>query len=391
MHPRVTASLPGWRHLHYDNDPIVKASAIEQHSFKDKCVIACVNAEELKHVKAWILARGVQIPLTIVTLTKDGTKTVQVHGPAGSIPHKAEIETIGDGAPQPLKLPTQFNDDTPAESNDVATDTVLCRLTLAKEFSRDSLFRDAVANPQFLPALLLGDARKLVLQTRGALAYNTEVTCLVKVSQSNLSALLAVQLPSGAFLSPHRSNSIPQWIPRDKDQSAASYYTKVHTLAFPSNARVIYRPSATASLGIVSDKSATGTVPPRWFATGVPPLWGEDDLMQWAKDRGFREAGAARRHGRKSWFFRAHPPDGVELSQCAFSFASGVSVSLAKSQGNQKHASAKAAPRTTWGAHCPKLVSSEPAGSGEHSSQPPEPAATQMDVDDANATGGRGR
>ena len=364
--------------------PIIKASATEQHSFADKCVIACVSHEEYKHVKEWLQATGVQTPLTIVTLSKDGKDTVQVHGPAGSVPHKADIETVGADAPLPIKLPTQFKDDAPAAPSTGPSDTILCRLTLAKEFCRDSLFREATANPQFLPAMLLRDLRKMVLQTRGALAYNTEVTCLIRVSQRNLATLLQAQLPTGAFLSKHGTTSIPQWIPREKGQNAASYYTKAHTLAFPSNARVIYRPSSFACLGIISDKSAAGTVPPRWFLTGAPPIWGEDELAQWAKDRGFLDVGAVRRHGRRTWFFRAHPPEGVDLSQCAYSFASGVSVSMAKSQNNQKHSSPKAAPRTTWGARCPKHHPTEPNSQDESA----EPATTVMDVDAEESQGG---
>ena len=99
---------------------------------------------------------------------------------------------------------------------------MLCRLTLANEFCNDRLYIEAAKKPHFLPALLLGDARKHVLQTRGAMTYASEITCLVKTSKANLDSFLSVELPVGAFLAQHRTETVPQWIPREKDVTSAS-------------------------------------------------------------------------------------------------------------------------------------------------------------------------
>ena len=80
------------------------------------------------------------------------------------------------------------------------SDVCLCRLTLAKEFSPAPLFVKASASPHLLPALLLDEHRKHVLQTRGAVGlYPTEVTCLIIIRNSKVETLLAVSMPAGGF------------------------------------------------------------------------------------------------------------------------------------------------------------------------------------------------
>ena len=100
------------------------------------------------------------------------TRTVRVHGPVGSKPHPAVLDTVGDAPPKQVELPKGLTDDD-AVANVAASDSdvCLCRLTLAKEFSPAPLFVKASASPHLLPALLLDEHRKHVLQTRGAVAY----------------------------------------------------------------------------------------------------------------------------------------------------------------------------------------------------------------------------
>ena len=142
----------------------------------------------------------------------------------------------------------------------------------------------------------------------------------IRVPTAKVDALLKAHLPSGGFMSKHRSGDIPQWITCDKAESCDDYFNKAVGLAKKANARLVYRPSSTAPLGLVGCKVTQGTLAPRWFLAGAPPLWGEDSLVAWATERGFTEVSAVRRHSKKAWFFRARLPDGLTVGLLLLGF-----------------------------------------------------------------------
>ena len=104
-----------------------------------------------------------------------------------------------------------------------------------------------------------------------------------------------------------------------------------HLLTSPQEAkgRLVYRPGCTAALGIVGGSMSSAALAPRWFVTGVPPLWSEDDFRAWASERGFLDVSAIKRQGRKAWFMLARPPPSLSVdSGVTMAFASGISVNL---------------------------------------------------------------
>ena len=68
--------------------PVIKASNVEKHDFDKPCVIACCGENDRARTLSWIRARGVTASVTIAILCSDkttsNTRTVLVHGPAGS-------------------------------------------------------------------------------------------------------------------------------------------------------------------------------------------------------------------------------------------------------------------------------------------------------------------
>ena len=160
------------------------------------------------------------------------------------------LDTFGNAPPKQLELPKGLKDDL-AVTNPAASDKCPCRLTLAKDFSLAPLFAKASGSPHLLPALLLGEHRQDVLQARGAVAYSTEVTCLINIPNSKAESLLKVSLPDSGLCSKHRSGEVPQWITSDKNEPAIGYFNKALGRAQEAKARLLYRPSTTALLGLV--------------------------------------------------------------------------------------------------------------------------------------------
>ena len=112
-----------------------------------------LSTEEYQRVKDRLQSTEVQTRLTTITLSKDGKNTVQVRGPAGSVPRKADIETVGADAPLPIKPPTQFKDDSLAVPSKFFVPTYACQGVAG-------IVCFVTANPRFLLAMLLGDLRK---------------------------------------------------------------------------------------------------------------------------------------------------------------------------------------------------------------------------------------
>ena len=210
--------------------PVVPPTALLQHALCTNVVVPCVDAHAVEDARNALSARGFQHAATLVQLTgSELPDRVLVQGPQGPRPAPAKLHCVGSKA-----LPSQFQDDSALPST--PSPTCLLRLTLATEFAVVS------AKPATMPASLLGDARCLVVQTRAAVAYETEVTCLVQVRSSSLEQLLGVALPTGACLNRHRADAVPQWVERATGSTSAAYWSEVHKLQTEHGGRVVYHP-----------------------------------------------------------------------------------------------------------------------------------------------------
>ena len=166
------------------------------------------------------------------------------------------LDTVGDAPPKQVELPKGLTDDD-AVANVAASDSdvCLCRLTLAKECSPAPLFVKASASPHLLPALLLDEHRKHVLQTRGAVAY----TSLRSHALSQFpTPRLRLYLLSGCLLAGF--GDILQWITRAEKESANVCFNKALVLTKEAKARLVFRPYTTAPLGVVGCATTQGTL-----------------------------------------------------------------------------------------------------------------------------------
>ena len=182
-------------------------------------------------------------------------------------------------------LPSSFRNDLAATTAELKT--VVSCFPLYGEFSFEALFQEAERGPRFLPSLLLGASRKVILQTRAAMAYRTEVTCFVRVSENEAECLLHMSLPTGAFISRHHAGGRSLWVSRPPGASAPSddYLAVAKGFAAASAGRVVGRSSRSTPLGIVTCQSLTTFVPVRWYLSGASPFWTEDDVLSWASGR----------------------------------------------------------------------------------------------------------
>ena len=145
---------------------VVHAASLSNH----KPLVACQNNTDHREAAEWLGARGCKHAITFV-ISGEGEETALVHNQAGPKPFSFQ----GSSPPQRKTLAAQVKDDRPA-TDKVLQKTVPCKLTLAKDFAPAALTEQAETRPQCLPALLLDDSSKCVVQTRGALSYSDSTT-----------------------------------------------------------------------------------------------------------------------------------------------------------------------------------------------------------------------
>ena len=225
-------------------DPITKASKVQEDcDGKSRRVLECQNSSQRENVLRWASACGNHdgslasfcvVMFDSGQASSSGTAvSVLVHGLQGPRQQSATVEVFGGNPPRLKPLPSSFRNDLAATKAEIKT--VVLRLTLAKEFSHATLFQEAERGPHFLPSLLL-NPRKLVLQTRAAIAYRSEVTCLIRVSESEASGLLA-RLPTETFISRHHAGDRPHWVPRPPGASSGDYLAAAKGFAAASGGR----------------------------------------------------------------------------------------------------------------------------------------------------------
>jgi hypothetical protein len=339
------------------NAEIIAASAVEKHDLKTPVVVACHSSQQVANTRTWLSARGNSASATLVHIRADGaTDSVLLHGDLGPVRVPANIEYVGPSAPKKKALPASVKDDDPSAGEEAMRDkTTTCRVTFVKEFADAELFARCTKHPQCLPTLVLGPtAAKEVLQTRAAIAYDKEVTCLVKVRTAAVPELLKLRLPVGAFVAQHASQSRPQWIRRPAEQSSGEYWKRATAQRDKGGGSLIYRSTNRSSIGVLNATAALeDTEVPRWFLSGAPGHWTEADAQAWAIARGFSQPEGWQRRGRSSWIFRAQVPEGATDANATFTFASGITVGPALGTRRAPSRQSATAPKTVWGTRPP--------------------------------------
>eukprot|EP00435_Cladocopium_sp_Y103_P071321 s91_g37.t1 len=347
--PKSTGRLhlygPAW------SAPVITLNNVQEHSIDQNLVICCQNNDEKDRCKEWLRARGFSKHATYVTLCPDGDTDVLVHSRNGPRPVKALVEKTANEAPSIKAMPQQLKDD---EEQKQDTKSSLLRLTLARDFADQQLSGKVVAKPQFLPAVAFSEQmKKHVLQTRAAVTYEKEITCLILVRDDKVQEILKVNLPPGIFGNRHQSTSVPQWFLKAREESNAAYWQRISRKKDESSGRLVYRSSNNAPLGILDGKEKCAeSIAPRWILNNTPPEWGESEVNEWSKQRGFVSPANFRRQGRRTWFFRAQPPD-VGDANLACVFKSGISVAPAKTAPARNY-KAVSTSKNTWGAPEPR-------------------------------------
>ena len=120
-----------------------------------------------------------------------------------------------------------------------------------------------------------------------------------------------------------------QWIRKTDAEEAVqfseAYRARAHKLVEEAKGRTVYRPSTTSSIGILGAETAvTECMPRSWVLKRGLATWSsEDDVKQWASDRGFTMIeNGPKRAGNNMWTFNAVAPSLMGT----FSFASKVLV-----------------------------------------------------------------
>lgn len=247
----------------------------------------------------------------------------------------ATVKGDGESPPKRRPLPTGVKDDQ-AHSDD-GGETVYLRVTLAKAVCGRELFNRAQMHPRCLPAfLLMSPMLKKVLATRGAVAYDEEVTCLILVKKTDTDVLLEAGATGGAFVMSHRELTPPKWILRDDSILDDQDYEQALAAVKVAGGRLVYRPKARSSLGIVgAARPFEGAIQPTWYVHGAPVVWDDDQLLEWVQERGFVGAKDPLRRGKQAWTFRAAEPKGT-TGTTTFAFTFGIAIGLATSASRRK-------------------------------------------------------
>ena len=356
--------------------PVVQAQHIQNHVLDSSLVIACHTYEEHEKAKELLIARGFQFQATFVIFDPEGEQSVLITSPQGPRPVKAKVIKSHTEAPDRKSLPSAVKDDQKKESE--PGKTVFLRLTLAKRVASQELCSQVSVKPQIMPATLLPAAKQHVLQTKAAINYEAEVTCLIKIKDNKAEELLKLPLPIGVFLTQQKTDDIPIWYKQKPEQKPSEYWKYVQDTCAKTGGRMIYRPSNNASLGILGEttkEAATkeeSSIALRWFLANAPHDWNPEEVTAWAQDRGFLNICGVQRHGRRTWFFRGHAPSGINNidTKQGFSFSSGIT--RAKPRNREEAAKVQ----TVWGAPEPAPKSSLVAIPSKPND---EVADTQMD------------
>ena len=182
--------------------------------------------------------------------------------------------------------------------------------------------------------MILGDGMAAkVIRTRGAVAYEKEVTCVITISEAHLALFNSAASSSatrGAFMMQQGISGAPRWFKKTAEEGKSEeghtrYYDRVSKLVADQKARLLYRPHDLSPLGAIGVDGGEDMVELKWFINKAPTQWiTADDVIAWITKRGFNKVSEVARIGSRVWTFIGEAPAGVHTT--AFEFSSGILV-----------------------------------------------------------------
>lgn len=272
---------------------IIQASQLRtKYDFNAPIVVSCANTEEFNNSMQYFAARATPIGATVIDLMGAEDK-VMATGPSGPRLATATIKEEGERPPKRRAVPSGVKGDQAV--SDQGGERVYVRVTLAKAFCGRELFNRAQTHPRCLPAfLLMSPMFKKVLASRGAVAYEDEVTCLILITMTDTSALSEAGATGGAFIMSHKETA----------PSSAKTAPSMTSISSRRSARTKQREDALSA----DPRASSGLRGP---LRGTPVVWGGDQLLKRVKERGFEGAIDALRRGKQAWIFGAAEPKGA--------------------------------------------------------------------------------
>eukprot|EP00959_Pyramimonas_sp_CCMP1952_P096220 2011475-Pyramimonas_sp.AAC.1 len=217
----------------------------------------------------------------------------------------------------------------------------------------------------------------MVLQVKGALNYESELTCLFLLQKSALEKFTQFSLPRGVFMNLQGSKLAPRWFKQREDETREAYLARVTVSSTSVSGRLRYRPSDDASLGVLTDQAVATDIIPGWCALSTPDnLVGPEDLESWATQRGFTNISKVHRAGRRRWFFRADLAAGRSDADRVYTFASGISVSWAYNNAGDRKETPVSKPTSSWGTVQPRA--GLPTTKPDEEMEPTQPATASL-------------
>ncbi|CAK0877162.1 unnamed protein product [Prorocentrum cordatum] len=227
--PQVRARLfqDPWGQAKIVTSSAVRAS-LEQST--ESMVILAATRAEYEQCERARKALGNRQNITYVVLDSNGPDSVLLEGQRGPRSANANITYLSESAPKCAGLHAAMKDDEPVPATKLKL--VNFRITISAEFADETLFHVASAEPQTTPALVLGDVlAERVLRTRGAIAYDAEVTCIASTTEANAADFRTAVPPRGAFIMQQDAPIAPRWLSRRADEEdeegTRKYYDRV--------------------------------------------------------------------------------------------------------------------------------------------------------------------
>jgi hypothetical protein len=345
VQPKVVTAPFGLQKVH-------SLGTLKTSKSSDAVLVQCKDAEEEENVANWCSSVG-RTNVTVVTFAGDGDKTVAVKDSKGrSTSVTAKVRQLGSDAPTAAALPPGMKDDSSTEDTNTAP-LAAVRLTIAKQWANQAAYARAKTYPHTAPKIVLPQhLTSKIVQTRGAVPYESEVTCILKVNQANVNDFLQYDAPAGIFLTLNGTSSVPQWLPQG-DKTEATYFMESKTAAVAAKGRLIYRRHNKAPLGILGGTHVSQALPDRWQASRLPRTWLETNVQEWVTQRGFTNIDDVTRQTGDSWSFTAKAPfDTGTATNTTFTLANGRTIALFSKVSGKKPKPTQPA-RMAWGAASP--------------------------------------
>ena len=179
-------------------------------------VVVAHTDEELQEVLEWAAAASPTGPVACVDFFTQGPLQagkaegcdvlVRFPNSPAIVSKRAVLHLITDNGPKPISLePKEEFQDLANSTPDKQPETLVLRLTLAKEYADPTRYGEAHKRPQTLPSLLLPSLASKVLRTFAVATYEGEITCLLSIRASDGPAFLKATLCPGTFIAPQRS------------------------------------------------------------------------------------------------------------------------------------------------------------------------------------------